>query len=536
MCVSMTVLEVDLPYFEKWVSSSGCGAETPEQMDLCRKEDGSRDKIVKREICAVVTKGTLTEGEMVSANPDASYLMAVTENSQNLANQTAERPFGVCVVDVAPSQVILGQFGDDLECIALSCLLSGLRPVEIVKPAKLLSPETEKVQIRHTRSPLVNELVPLSEFWDAERTVQEVRSTYRHTDDQLVYGSPKNASFHASDSHLEEDGYGCLPEVLSGMVRADDVALRRTLYAQLNHCITGFGKRLLRTWLARPLYHAELIKQRQDAVASLQGVNLPYALEFRKVISRLPDMERLLVRVCSSSNACGRTANKVVLYGDAAKKKKLQEFISALRGCELMAQIKHADAFDWVEANNSCHIIPHEGVDIEYDSACEKVKEIESHLAKHLQEQRKLLGDKLITYVTVGKDSYLLEMRESLCSNIPSDYELRLSKKQLGADVPAESLELSPVDRIFVCMGAKDNIMVYISDRAIRNCNNAAVDYQNNSKVSLCHMACQVGNGDGGVEDVTFLYRMSPGACPKSYGVNIARLAGKDLCLVLLPY
>ncbi|KAM1449748.1 hypothetical protein ACFX15_007942 [Malus domestica] len=108
---------------------------------------------------------------MVSANPDASYLMAMTENSQNLANQTAERPFGVCVVDVAPSQVILGQFGDDLECSALSCLLSELRPVEIVKPAKLLSPETEKVQIRHTRSPLVNELVPLSEFWDVERTV-----------------------------------------------------------------------------------------------------------------------------------------------------------------------------------------------------------------------------------------------------------------------------------------------------------------------------------------------------------------------------
>ncbi|KAM0998570.1 hypothetical protein ACFX2I_008287 [Malus domestica] len=65
---------------------------------------------------------------MVSANPDASYLMAMTENSQNLANQTAERPFGVCVVDVAPSQVILGQFGDDLECSALSCLLSELRP------------------------------------------------------------------------------------------------------------------------------------------------------------------------------------------------------------------------------------------------------------------------------------------------------------------------------------------------------------------------------------------------------------------------
>lgn len=51
------------------------------------------------------------------------------------------------------------------------------------------------------------------------------------------------------------------------------------------------------------------------------------------------------------------------------------------------------DAFDWVEANNSGRIIPHEGVDMEYDTACKKVKEIESSLTKYLKEQQKLLGD-----------------------------------------------------------------------------------------------------------------------------------------------
>ena len=64
---------------------------------------------MKREICAVVTKGTLTEGEMLSANPDASYLMAVSEGCQRLANQNADRIFGVCVVDVTTSRIILGQ-------------------------------------------------------------------------------------------------------------------------------------------------------------------------------------------------------------------------------------------------------------------------------------------------------------------------------------------------------------------------------------------------------------------------------------------
>lgn len=37
------------------------------------------------------------------------------------------------------------------------------------------------------------------------------------------------------------------------------------------------------------------------------------------------------------SEANGRNANKVVLYEDAGKK-QLQEFISALRGCESMSQ------------------------------------------------------------------------------------------------------------------------------------------------------------------------------------------------------
>ena len=48
------------------------------------------------------------------------------------------------------------------------------------------------------------------------------------------------------------------------------------------------------------------------------------------------------------------------------------------------------------------------------------------------------------------------------------------------------------------------------------------------------HMACSVGGGeeggegDGkkGEEEVTFLYKLAKGACPKSYGTNVARLAG----------
>ena len=53
--------------------------------------------------------------------------------------------------------------------------------------------------------------------------------------------------------------------------------------------------------------------------------------------------------------------------------------------------------------------------------------------------------------------------------------------------------------------------------------------------VALAHMGCDVrrepGAGDGSIsnvfaERVTFLYTLEKGSCPKSYGVNVARLAG----------
>lgn len=150
---------------------------------------------------------------------------------------------------------------------------------------------------------------------------------------------------------------------------------------------------------------------------------------------------------------------------------------------------------------------------------------------------------------------------------------------QIGANVPAENLELSLVDRIFVRMGARDHIMAGKSTFLVELMETASVlssatkyslvaldelgrgtstsdgqaiaasvlDYlvhrvqclglfsthyhklaveHEDGKVSLCHMACQVGTGEGGLEEVTFLYRLTAGSCPKSYGLNVARLAG----------
>lgn len=69
-------------------------------------------KVVRREVCAVVTKGTLTEGEMLSMNPNASYLISLNEELQSSDYQEKSMLIGVCVADISTSRFIIGQVFD----------------------------------------------------------------------------------------------------------------------------------------------------------------------------------------------------------------------------------------------------------------------------------------------------------------------------------------------------------------------------------------------------------------------------------------
>lgn len=110
------------------------------------------------------------------------------------------------------------QVMDDLDCSVLCCLLSELRPVEIIKPANMLSPETERAILRHTRNPLVNDLVPLSEFWDAETTVLEIKNIYN----RITAESLNKADSNVANSQAEGDGLTCLPDILSELISTGD--------------------------------------------------------------------------------------------------------------------------------------------------------------------------------------------------------------------------------------------------------------------------------------------------------------------------
>ncbi|EMS59893.1 DNA mismatch repair protein Msh6-1 [Triticum urartu] len=256
--------------------------ETPDQLELRRRETGTKDKVVRREICAMVTKGTLTEGESLLANPDTSYILSVAESYPcNSTKSQDGHTIGVCIIDVSTSKFIIGQFQDDPERHVLCSILSEIRPVEIIKPAKMLSAETERALKNNTRDPLINALLPSTEFWDAEKTIQQVL-----LDDKLLpcaefepltcSGLINNMRKHMILDAAALENLEILENATGG--------LSGTLYEQLNHCVTGFGKRLLKRWIVRPLYDCKAILQRQGAIAIFKAMRHQFVYQgiFRK--------------------------------------------------------------------------------------------------------------------------------------------------------------------------------------------------------------------------------------------------------------
>jgi DNA mismatch repair protein MSH6 len=154
---------------------------------------------------------------------------------------------------------------------------------------------------------------------------------------------------------------------------------------------------------------------------------------------------------------------------------------------------------------------------------------------------------------------------------------------QVGSYVPAAACTLTPVDRVFTRIGANDNIvagqstfMVELSETAnilkhatrqslvildelgrgtstfdgyaiayavLRHlvdhtaCRTMFATHYHSlcdefavcPGVTLNHMSCVVEDNK---RDVTFLYKLATGVCPKSYGMNVAALAGVPVAVV----
>lgn len=150
--------------------------ETPEMMEARCKTMAKAtrfDRVVKREVCRIITRGTQTYSVLDGAPSEcqSKFLLSLKEKAEEECSGCC-RTYGVCFVDTSVGYFHVGQFPDDRHCSRLRTLIAHFTPAEVLFEKGNPSVETRKILKASLSSALQEGLNAGTQFWDAQKTLK----------------------------------------------------------------------------------------------------------------------------------------------------------------------------------------------------------------------------------------------------------------------------------------------------------------------------------------------------------------------------
>ncbi|XP_069001038.1 DNA mismatch repair protein Msh6 [Embiotoca jacksoni] len=150
--------------------------ETPEMMETrCKTlaKPTKYDRVVRREVCRIITRGTQTYSVLDGAPSESQskFLLSVKEKAEEESSGRC-RTYGVCFVDTSVGSFRVGQFPDDRHCSRLRTLIAHFHPAEVLFEKGNPSVETRKILKASLSSALQEGLNAGTQFWDAQKTLK----------------------------------------------------------------------------------------------------------------------------------------------------------------------------------------------------------------------------------------------------------------------------------------------------------------------------------------------------------------------------
>jgi DNA mismatch repair protein MutS len=275
-----------------------------EQMEEAKAARG----LVSREVVRLLTPGTVNDGALLTPSAN-NYLVAIKPANQ----AAAEAPsFGLAWLDVST-----GAFGaTELNAGELEAELARLSPVELLLPQGMAAAAV----VGQRFAGLATSTVSASEF-DPDLAVERLCErfsvatlagfgltslplataaaaallAYARENMKGELGQLQPPRVYSSVDHLAIDA-----ATLRNLEIAPDARGRPSLFSVLDVTCTAAGARTLRSWLVRPLLEPGGIDARLDRVQALRD-DVIRRDRLRALLRRLPDLERLTVRVGSLS-------------------------------------------------------------------------------------------------------------------------------------------------------------------------------------------------------------------------------------------
>lgn len=444
------------------------GKEMRERQDKSGKK---ADKVITRELACVLTGGTLVDGGMLQDDM-AAYCVSIKESVVD-----GIPSLGIAFVDTATGRFHLSGFIDDVDYTKFETIVAQTAPRELVLEKSHLSTKALRI-LKNNTSPTTiwTQLKSGSEFWDADMSRRELdlgkyfvedeaekdevwpETLQQFKDDDMVMSALgglvsylkflklerpllSQGSFEAynpiqKNGTLVLDGQTLVNlELFSNSVNGGSDG---TLFQLLNRCITPFGKRLFRQWVAHPLCNISRINDRLDAVEMLNA-DQTVREQFASQLVKMPDLERLISRIHAGS--CKPEDFVRVLEG-FEQIEYTMGLLEAFKGGDgivdqLVAAMPNLDeplsywrtAFNRQKAREEKLLIPERGIDDDFDESLDTIEEIKSRLNQLLVDKKAELKCRGLKFTDVGKEIFQMETPKTV--KVPNSWRQMSATKDV---------------------------------------------------------------------------------------------------------
>ncbi|XP_043564150.1 DNA mismatch repair protein Msh3 isoform X2 [Chiloscyllium plagiosum] len=412
-------------------------------------------------------------GDVPSELPN-NYLMCICEQLQKRKDHAKQSvQIGLVAVQPNTGDVVYDCFLDCKSRSELESRILCLQPVEILLPVEL-SEHTEKLLASITASSLrddrirvermdsihfeyshafqvtsdfyasgtsdVSESQKLSIILNLEMPVVSclaavIRYLSEFRLEKVLHNLSKLSKFSEDSTCMSINGTTLKNlEILQNQTTG---TTKGSLLWVLDHAQNSFGRRLLKKWVAQPLTKASEINARLDAVTEILSSESIVPSKTEKLLSKLPDLER---GICS-------------IYHKKCSTWEFYQLVHTLSGLQVGFQA----LLPAVEAQLNSSLLRnillelpqlldpvHHYVKILDESAAKigdktqlftdltdfpiiqqrklEIQEVLSRLQNHRREIRLILKKPSLDYVTVSGQEFLIEVKSSLLSIVPSDW------------------------------------------------------------------------------------------------------------------
>lgn len=430
--------------------------------------------LVEREVIRIVTPGTLIEKDMLD---DASnnYLCSIYCGSEGTAvcfadlstGEAAVYPIPVQhtedeIIDLLsrymPAEIIFNEKFLDLKAVG-SFLKIRLRCACALRDAECFDPERQAATVCRQFS--VKALGELG-LADAGADVSAVCGLFAYIDttQKLPVGRFTSLELDDTNAYMTLDHNALRDLELTRTMRSGEK--KGTLLWVLDSTRTSMGKRMLKSWLERPLRSPAKIMARLDAVECLMQNTLA-GIELEDCLDRVYDLERLMTRIVYKQ---ANPRDLRALQATAAELPRLKEILSGL-DCPLLKRLNSklsdlravADLIDRAiieepPVNVKDGGVIRAGFDPDLDNLREIMNGGSSIIERIAEEEKEKTGIKNLKVGYNRVFGYYIEVTRSYLDKVP-DYYIR--KQTLANAERYITQELKDAEN--TVLGAKDKAL-----------------------------------------------------------------------------